>query len=83
MLPDKRPYVFTQEVQGLIDEVQESIEAMPEQFQEGGNWGADLLIERRDALEEWLSGLEGVDVESEDLEHDDIISEIEACDPGL
>lgn len=74
------------DIENLRDECQDSLDNMPEQLQE-----SSVLQERIDSLDEWISDLEGVDLEvDEELTEeekesrlDDIVSELEACSSGL
>lgn len=64
------------EVQSLADECQESRDNMPEQLQDAN--AGELLGERVEALEQWISELESVDVSiDEDLDEDEKESRIE------
>lgn len=74
------------ELESLRDECQDSLDNMPEHLQESSSSG-ELLQERIDALEEWISELENVDIDiDEDLAEkekesrtDEIVEELEGC----
>lgn len=56
------------EIQNLLDEQQSSLENMPEHLQESSSSG-QMLQERIDALESWISDLEGINA---DIDEDEI-----------
>jgi chromosome segregation ATPase len=65
------------EVEGLRDECQDSLDNMPEHLQDSSSSG-ELLRERVDALEQWVSELDGVDTDfDEELTEDELQDEIE------
>ena len=53
---------LTSEIECLRDECQDSLDNMPEHLQESSDSGM-LLQERIDALEDWISNLENIEVE--------------------
>ena len=67
------------EMQGELDDIEDSISRMPEHFHDGGNPAADLLIERRELLEEWMSTVEGIDTEESSWES--ALEEVEGGNP--
>ena len=75
------------ELEQMKDECQDSLDNMPEHLQEASPAG-ELLTERIDGLEEWVSELESIDAEiDEDLKGEDreeryqeIINEIHETD---
>ncbi len=81
------------ELESLRDECQSSLENMPEHLQESSTSG-QLLTERIDALEGWISDLENVDfdVDADEDEEDgesvedkfqELVSEIQGMNPGI
>lgn len=82
--------ILVSEIEQLRDECQDSLDNMPEHLQETSDSGITLQ-ERIDALEDWISQLESVDLEvDEELTEeeketrlDDIIEELESCSSGL
>jgi uncharacterized phage infection (PIP) family protein YhgE len=78
------------DIEQLRDECQDSLDNMPEHLQEASQSG-QTLTERIEALDNWISDLEGVDLEvDEELTEeekesriDDIINELEGCSSGL
>lgn len=58
---------LTERIQELADQCQESLDNMPDHLQESSETGM-LLQERIDALEAWISDLEGVDLSVDDVE---------------
>lgn len=70
----------------LRDMAQESLDSMPEPLQEGDT--GQLLQERVDGLEGWVSDLESLSFETEDDESETdavtrLFGEMEASNPGL
>jgi len=78
------------DIECLRDECQDSLDNMPEHLQESSSSG-QLLQERIEALDNWTSELEGIDLEiDEDLTNEEkeerineIISELESCECNL
>lgn len=64
-----------EQIQEMIDQCQESLDNMPEALQESSDSG-QMLQERIDALEAWISDLESVDIEVPEVE-DIILDEYE------
>lgn len=79
---------ITTEIGDLRDECQGSLDNMPEHLQESSSSG-ELLQERVDAMDEWISELEGIDYSvDEELDEDEkqtryeeILEEIQNCEP--
>lgn len=75
------------EIQCLSEECQDNLDNMPEHLQDTSSSG-ELLQERIEALEEWVSDLEGIDLDvDEDLKGEEkeeriqeIIGELEGCE---
>lgn len=65
------------QIQELLDECQESLDNMPKHLQDSSSSG-ELLQERIDGLESWISDLENVDLEAEMA-----LEDLEACDCPL
>ena len=53
---------LSEEIEDLMNETQDSLDAMPDHLQESSTSG-ELLQERIDALESWISDLDSVDLE--------------------
>lgn len=78
------------QIESLRDECQDSLDNMPEHLQDSSESG-QLLQERIESLDQWISDLEGVDLdvdeelteEEKESRLDDIVSELEACSSGL
>lgn len=65
------------DIQNLLDETQERLDNMPEQLQESSPAG-ETLRERIEALENWISDLDGVDCSIEgNLKEEDLSDRIE------
>lgn len=81
---------FVSDIENLKDECQSSLDNMPEHLQESSDSGM-LLQERIDGLDQWISDLEGVDLDvdeelsDEEKENriDEVIEELQACSSGL
>lgn len=81
---------FCDNIQNLIDQCQESLDNMPEQLQESSSAG-QLLQERIDNLESWMSDLQSVDLHiDEELSEEEreeqitnIIDELKGLSSGL
>jgi chromosome segregation ATPase len=68
------------DLEALMDECQESLDAMPESLQESSMSG-ELLAERIEGIEGWISELQSIDLAMEEPESDDMIpddDEVEA-----
>lgn len=75
------------ELESLRDECQDKLDNMPEQLQEGSSSG-QLLQERIDALDDWISSLENIDCEIDDDENEEdrmeeIKGEVSDANPGV
>lgn len=68
------------EIQNLCEEARDSLEAMPEQLQDGDT--GELLQSRIDACEEWADEVESIDVDDEDTA-DDVAQRILDANPGV
>ena len=53
---------ITESIENLKNELEDKLSNMPEQLQESSSSG-ELLTERIDTLDSWLSGIQGVDIE--------------------
>jgi hypothetical protein len=53
---------LSEEIEDLMNETQDSLDSMPDHLQESSSSG-ELLQERIDALESWISDLDSVDLE--------------------
>ena len=62
------------EIENLKDECKESLGNMPEALQESSSSG-QMLAERIEALENWVSELQGIDLGLEDLNGEDTTKE--------
>jgi len=70
------------EIQDMIDQCTESRENMPEHLQDVGS--GELLQERIEALEGWMSEIQNVDLEQgEDVVWEDVVNEILETSCGL
>jgi len=74
------------EIEELRDECEDKLYNMPEQFQDTSGAGI-LLQERIDALEDWISELEAIDISIEDDDNiqervEEILDEISECSYG-
>ena len=74
------------EIEELRDECEDKLYNMPEQFQDTSEAGI-LLQERIDALENWISELEAIDISIEDDDNiqervEEILDEISECSYG-
>ena len=72
------------EIEELRDECEDKLYNMPEQLQDTSEAGI-LLQERIDALEDWISELEAIDISIEDNDDiqervEEILDEISECD---
>jgi len=56
---------FKDELQDMLDECQDSLDNMPEHLQESSTSG-ELLTERIDLLEQWVSDVESIDTDIDD-----------------
>jgi hypothetical protein len=81
---------YVSELENLRDTCQESLDNMPEHLQESSPTG-EMLQERLSAMEDWIDGIQGVDLDiDEDLSdeekqerYESILEEIEGCNPGI
>ncbi|MCK4521374.1 MAG: hypothetical protein KAU20_02285 [Nanoarchaeota archaeon] len=66
---------FKEEIQQLADETQESLDNMPDQLQEGDT--GQMLQERIEGLESWISELDGIDLNVDEEEFkEELIEEL-------
>jgi len=63
---------YIADLEMLMDECQESLDAMPESLQESSMSG-ELLTERIDGIEGWISELQSIELEMEEPESDDML----------
>jgi hypothetical protein len=63
------------DIESLRDSEQDKLDSLPEQFQEAGP--GEIINERIEALENWISELEGIDIPSED----DVLEELDESEP--
>lgn len=62
------------EIQALVDQCQDSLDNMPDNLRESSETGM-LLQERIDALEQWISDLQSVDLDVPDIEDIEVTEE--------
>jgi hypothetical protein len=65
----------------LGEQSQESFDNMPEGLQQGDT--GQMLEERANAMSQWADDLEGVDLDDEDCELDDMLEQIKQMDCGI
>jgi len=73
------------EIEGMRDECEDSLQNMPDHLQETSEAG-EMLQERIDAMDNWSSELDCIDIEPEEKTDEtlaDVIEQITSTDCGL